>query len=63
MHRAYLKGNKWDNANRWEPILNNERVAAAVVNASEVRFYAHSIAHQLRVFRETGRTGEWVSHG
>ena len=47
MHRAYLKGNRWDNINRWELVLNESAVAQAIVDAAETRFYA-SMGTRLR---------------
>jgi len=57
MYRSYLKGNKWDNLNRWEPVLNEHGVEVAIVKASEIRFYAQDLAHQLRVLHAMGHTG------
>jgi hypothetical protein len=57
MHRSYLKGNRWDNINRWEPVLTEAKVMQAIVEASEIRFAAQDLAHQLRVLHAMGHTG------
>ena len=50
-------GNRWDNANRWEKVLNEQDIDKALVKAAETRFYGNDLSHQLRVLRETGHTG------
>jgi hypothetical protein len=49
--------NRWDNINRWEPVLTVAKVMQVVVKESEIRFYGHDLEHQLRVLHATGHTG------
>jgi hypothetical protein len=57
MRKSYLRCSKWDNIGRWEPVLTETKVMQAVVKASEIRFAAQDLAHQLRVLHAMGHTG------
>jgi hypothetical protein len=57
-HRLKPAANGWDNVNRWESVLTEAKVMQAVVEASEIRFAARNLEHQLRVLRERGHTGQ-----
>ncbi len=56
-HAGSRNGNRWDNINRWEKVLNEDGLNKALVKAEETRFYGNDLSHQLRVLRETGHTG------
>ena len=56
-HRRWLKGNRLTSQRSWEPVLKDDRLAQAILTSAEIRWLSHDLEHQLRVLRQTGRTG------
>jgi hypothetical protein len=56
-HRAWLKEGKSTSQRNWEPVLAEKKLAQAIRDTAEIRWLSHDLEHQLRVLRQTGRTG------